>query len=123
LTSKVRIVKKGDCREGTIFPVVYVDKDTDLYTILDGSTVHVYHFTELMEVEEDLVNHPPHYGDGNIECIDYMEDNMKLSMFLGYLEGNVKKYMHRYRYKNGLQDLHKAQWYLSRLIITMEKHE
>ena len=103
--------------------MVYVDKDTDLYTILDGSTVHVYHFTELMEVEEDLVNHPPHYGDGNIECIDYMEDNMKLSMFLGYLEGNVKKYMHRYRYKNGLQDLHKAQWYLSRLIITMEKHE
>lgn len=102
--------------------MVYVDVETDLYTILDGATVHVYHFTELMEIEEDFVNRPPHYGNGGIECIDYMEDNMSETMFLGYLEGNVKKYMHRYRYKNGVQDLRKAEWYLNRLVTTMEKN-
>ena len=48
---------------------------------------------------EDVVNRPAHYGDGQIECIDYMKDNMDQVMFMGYLEGNCKKYLHRYRYK------------------------
>ena len=65
----------------------------------------------------DVVNHPPHYGEGKIECIDYLKDNMDVMMFMGYLEGNIKKYLHRYRYKNKpLEDLKKAQWYLNRLI-------
>jgi len=42
-------------------------------------------------VEEDVVNKPAHYGDGKIECIDYMKDNMDNMMFMGYLEGNAKK--------------------------------
>lgn len=70
---------------------------------------------------EDAVNKPAHYGDGVIECIDYMKDNMDQMMFMGYLEGNAKKYMHRYRYKQKpVEDLHKARWYLDRLIKEME---
>ena len=70
---------------------------------------------------EDLVNKPPHYGDGKIECIDYMKDNMDTMMFMGYLEGNCKKYLHRYRYKGKpVEDLKKARWYLDRLIQEME---
>ena len=73
------------------------------------------------EEEVDNVNEPPHYGNGEIECIDYMKDNMDPVMFMGYLEGNAKKYLHRYRYKDKpLQDLRKAQWYLDRLIEEME---
>ena len=35
---------------------------------------------------------------------------------MGYLEGNTKKYLHRWRYKNKrVQDLMKAEWYLNRL--------
>ena len=65
----------------------------------------------------DPVNQPAHYGDGEIECIDYMKDNMDHMMFMGYLEGNAKKYMHRYRYKGKpAEDLKKAQWYLNRLL-------
>jgi hypothetical protein len=33
-----------------------------------------------------------------------------------YLQGNIIKYLWRYRYKNGVQDLEKAQWYLDKLI-------
>ena len=70
---------------------------------------------------EDLVNKPPHYGDGKIECIDYMKDNMDTMMFMGYLEGNCKKYLHRYRYKGKpVEDLKQARWYLDRLIQEME---
>ena len=71
-------------------------------------------------VEDDKVNNPSHYNDGTIECIDYLQDNMPYEAFIGYLEGNVKKYMHRWRYKNGVEDLKKAGWYLSYLVDTID---
>ena len=37
------------------------------------------------------------------------------------LKGNVLKYMWRYEYKNGTQDLEKAQWYLNKLVETCKK--
>lgn len=81
-------------------------------------------FDDLEDIDLDqdtIVNKPPHYGDGEIECIDYMKDNMDTMMFMGYLEGNCKKYLHRYRYKGKpVEDLKKARWYLDRLIQEME---
>lgn len=72
------------------------------------------------KVEQTAVNNPPHYNTGNIECIDYLEDNLKEG-FEYYLEGNVKKYLHRFRHKGSeIQDLHKASWYLNRLIDTLD---
>jgi len=72
------------------------------------------------KVEHTAVNNPPHYNTGNIECIDYLEDNLKEG-FEYYLEGNVKKYLHRFRHKGSeVQDLRKALWYLNRLIDTLD---
>jgi hypothetical protein len=68
----------------------------------------------------DNVNHPVHYGNGSIECIDYLEDFLTKEEFIGYLRGNIGKYMHRWRYKNGLEDLRKAEWYLNKLIGVMK---
>ena len=67
--------------------------------------------------KEDTVNHPPHYNKGGMEAIDYIEQQLE-DGFSDYLEGNVLKYIHRWRYKNGIEDLKKAQWYLNRLIET-----
>ena len=64
----------------------------------------------------DPVNHPPHYTHGGIEVIDAIE-----AWGCDYLEGNIVKYIARWRHKNGLEDLKKAQWYLSRLIERAEK--
>jgi hypothetical protein len=64
----------------------------------------------------DKVNHPSHYGQGKIECIEYIEDFLTKEEFIGYLRGNIAKYLHRWRYKNGLEDLKKAQWYQDKLI-------
>lgn len=59
----------------------------------------------------DPVNHPSHYTSGKLEVIDAIE-----GMGLGYHEGNIVKYVARWRLKNGVEDLRKARWYLDRLI-------
>jgi len=64
----------------------------------------------------DNVNNPAHYGQGSIECIDYIKDILNDEEYIGYLRGNIAKYLHRWRYKNGLEDLKKANWYLQALI-------
>jgi len=72
------------------------------------------------EFDSDMVNHPPHYGTGSIECIEYIEDFLTEEEWIGYLRGNIAKYLHRWRYKSGLQDLEKAAWYMDRLQLTQE---
>ena len=65
----------------------------------------------------DNVNHPSHYTQGNIECIDAIEDTtIGLNGFEGYCTGNIIKYLWRWKHKNGVEDLQKASWYLNRLI-------
>ena len=65
---------------------------------------------------QDVINKPPHYNQGSIECIEYLKDNLG-DGFQYYLDGNIKKYLHRWRYKNApIEDLRKARWYLDRLI-------
>ena len=65
--------------------------------------------------EWDHINNPPHYNHGDIECIEYIKQQLG-DRFTGYLEGNVIKYLHRYRHKNkSSEDLEKANWYLKRL--------
>lgn len=71
--------------------------------------------------DADPVERPAHYNNGGIECIDYLKDNMSWEGYTGYLEGNCKKYLHRWRYKaKPLEDLKKARWYLDRLIGELE---
>lgn len=68
----------------------------------------------------DNVNHPMHYTSGKIEVIKIMEDQLTSEEYRGYIKGQVIKYITRERYKNGLEDLKKARWYLDRLIKKME---
>ena len=75
-------------------------------------------------VEDSGRTDVPHYTEGTIECIDYLKDNMDPVMFMGFLEGNTKKYLHRYRYKGKpVEDLEKAQVYLGWLIEEMKGKE
>lgn len=70
----------------------------------------------------DNVDSPSHYNTGGeIECITYIEDFLSKEEFIGYLRGNIAKYMHRWRYKNGVEDLKKANWYLTKLIEVEER--
>tara|TARA_R110002020_G_scaffold103344_2_gene242021 strand:+ start:3319 stop:3558 length:240 start_codon:yes stop_codon:yes gene_type:complete len=68
----------------------------------------------------DMVNSPPHYNTGNIECIEAIKESMTPEAFKGYLKGNIQKYIWRYEAKKGVEDLEKAQWYLNKLIETLK---
>lgn len=68
--------------------------------------------------KNDETQHPQHYNQGTIECLDYILDQVGWEC---YLIGNIIKYVTRYRYKNGVQDLKKAKFYLTELITRLEK--
>jgi hypothetical protein len=66
-------------------------------------------------VKPDMVNHPPHYRQGGIECIEAIKAALTDEEFRGYCKGNAIKYVWREKHKGGGQDLEKAAWYLGRL--------
>lgn len=68
------------------------------------------------DAKPDLVNHPPHYTQGGIECADALEAALTPEEFRGFLKGNIIKYLWRERHKNGRLDIEKSQWYLNRLL-------
>lgn len=63
----------------------------------------------------EMVEHPNHYNKG-IEVWDYTD-----SWRMDFLEGNIIKYVTRYKYKNGVEDLKKAKQFIERLIEREEK--
>jgi hypothetical protein len=63
----------------------------------------------------DPVNHPAHYMQGGIECIEAIKAALGQEGFKAYCRGNVIKYLWRTEFKNKTQDLQKAKWYLDRL--------
>ena len=81
---------------------------------VNGMTLH--------DDEDDMVNHPPHYNKYGVECIDALRAATGEG-FEYYLQGNVIKYMWRYRYKNGIEDLKKANWYLELMIAEKQDNE
>jgi hypothetical protein len=65
--------------------------------------------------QPDLVNAPPHYRQGGIECIDAIRAALTNEEFRGYCKGNAIKYAWREKHKGGDEDLKKAAWYLNRI--------
>tara|TARA_R100000231_G_scaffold71501_2_gene56519 strand:- start:264 stop:536 length:273 start_codon:yes stop_codon:yes gene_type:complete len=82
---------------------------------MNATVKELIDFEKGESLSNDMVNHPPHYNQRGIECIDAIEAATG-DGYEYYLQGNIIKYLWRYRYKNGVEDLKKAQWYLSRLI-------
>ena len=116
-----------------------VDKD-DRFNVCNNVHCRAYYGATCIETSADLecedyvndidvfdspdnVNHPNHYCQGGIECIKAIEASMTPEEFQGYCKGNVIKYVWRFREKNGLEDLKKAQVYLSWMIESKEKQE
>ena len=71
--------------------------------------------------ENDNVNHPSHYTDGNIETIDFIErfcsDNFHTANAIKYISRAGKKAQSPEQ-----EDIKKAIWYLKRRIATNERH-
>jgi hypothetical protein len=65
----------------------------------------------------DNVNHPSHYTQGKVECIDALDAATQgLVGMEAVCTANAIKYLWRWKHKNGTEDLKKAQWYINKLL-------
>lgn len=86
-------------------------------TLTAAELIEIDHKRKQRTEALDVVNHPSHYTQGGIECIEAIKASMSKEAFEGYLKGNAIKYLWRYRLKGKAQeDLQKADWYLKRLL-------
>ena len=76
------------------------------------------------ESNVDMVNHPSHYTQGGIECIDALKAaTVSKTGIEAVCTANAIKYLWRYEEKNGIEDVKKARWYIDRLIKELEEKE
>ena len=59
----------------------------------------------------DKVEHPDHYNKGKIEVWDFIADQD-----LNFFEGNIVKYITRWKTKNGMEDLLKVKEYVDKYL-------
>ena len=72
----------------------------------------------------DMVNHPKHYTQGGIECIDALKAaTVGKRGIEAVCVANVIKYLWRYEEKNGVEDVRKAKWYIERLLKELEESQ
>ena len=69
---------------------------------------------ELAFGASDMVNKPPHYTQGGIECIQAMEAAFGKEAVATWSKLNAFKYIWRAVHKNGMEDIDKAIWYLNK---------
>jgi len=101
---------------------VYAAKDEDDWLVVEEDLSDLTF--DPPSQQPDMVNSPAHYGNGKVECIEYIEDFLTTEEYIGYLRGNIAKYLHRWRWKGKpMEDLKKAEWYLKRLSEVVEDEE
>ena len=69
----------------------------------------------------DMVNNPPHYTQGGIECIDAMEAAYGTEAVIMFCMCNAFKYQWRFNNKNGEEDILKCQWYQNKMVQLQNK--
>lgn len=84
--------------------------DLEGYTIKRSKTPDYIDRTD-----ENMATKPKHYNDYRLETIEAIYGQSTGFEFVGFLKGNIMKYLSRYPFKNGVEDLKKAQFYLDLL--------
>lgn len=64
----------------------------------------------------DPVNHPSHYETGKFESIDVMVETQGVEAVKSFCICNAFKYIYRHKFKNGVEDIRKAIWYLNKYV-------
>ena len=89
----------------------YIINKSTLNREMDGENFYICPTCRLYGTEEKNNINPDHYGNSGIDVIDFCQANN-----LDFMQGNVIKYVFRYKNKNGLEDLEKAKEYIDRMI-------
>ena len=89
----------------------YIINKSALNREMEGENFYICPTCRLYDdKKEDNIN-PDHYGNSGIDVISFCQANN-----LDFMQGNVIKYVFRYKNKNGLEDLEKAKEYIDRMI-------
>lgn len=67
------------------------------------------------------IEHPDHYNNGNIECIDAMLSAYGKDEVMTFCKINAFKYLWRSEHKNGIEDIKKAKWYIDKYVSLADK--
>ena len=91
---------------------------------LDGSHLKDAELNIEPENNPEMVSHPKHYTQGDIECIDALKAaTVGKRGIEAVCVANVIKYLWRYEEKNGIEDVAKAKWYIERLLKELEESQ
>ena len=103
-------------------PIESVVKDCSLLRdVSDDVLDKCLESIEIYNAKPEMVQHPAHYNQGKVECIDAMAAaTVNKRGIEAICVSNVIKYLWRYEAKNGLEDVKKAQFYLNRLVDELE---
>ena len=103
-------------------PIKSVVKDCSLLRdVSDDVLDKCLESIEISDAKPEMVQHPAHYNQGKVECIDAMAAaTVNKRGIEAICVSNVIKYLWRYEAKNELEDVKKAQFYLNRLIDELE---
>jgi hypothetical protein len=110
-----KVVKISNELNGLLFSTYYHDKYGGMTL-----TIPVYNILKVISGEkmskQEEIKKPTRYNKrGKLECWDVILDQE-----MDFLEGNILKYLWRYKEKNGVEDLKKAKVYLDKLISEVE---
>ena len=89
----------------------YIINKSALNREMDGENFYICPTCRLYGTEKGDNIKPNHYGNSGIDVISFCQANN-----LDFMQGNVIKYVFRYKNKNGLEDLEKAKEYIDRMI-------
>jgi hypothetical protein len=112
-----RITNIEECSRSVTLSI-YCSGSTGGYTL----SAPIYNVSRILILDNqegglEDINKPKRYNKvGDLECWDVILDQN-----MNFLEGNILKYIWRYKEKNGVQDLKKAKVYLEKLILETEK--
>lgn len=109
LPDNTTVVNTNGQQKVTHMPDIIKDKE---YFIPTFETKGNYEVT--ITDYNNQVDHPSHYNQGDIECIDAMISAFGTEKVKAFCQCNAFKYMWRSDTKNGIEDINKAAWYLNK---------
>lgn len=118
-----------NCGEGHMFreepKVIKSNTETYVYSCPNCGFVRIAKSNEDLEEEilreqvradHDVVNHPLHYETGKFESIDVMVETQGIESVQAFCMCNAFKYIYRHKFKNGVEDIRKAKWYIDKYL-------
>ena len=110
--------KDGHCIGQKLMPEC--DSNPDECSVLKDSGVQV---SKIITKQLNMVDHPAHYNTGGVECIEALAAATSgLEGIEAFCTANAIKYLWRWKWKNGVEDLDKATWYINYLKAHMAKN-